>query len=31
MAMTAADIQAAFKRYVRPHDFVTAVKGPAPK
>jgi zinc protease len=31
MAMTAPEIQAAFKRYVRPDDFVTAVKGPAPK
>ncbi|HEU0198296.1 MAG TPA: pitrilysin family protein, partial [Nevskiaceae bacterium] len=30
MAMTAPAIQAAFKQYVRPADFVTAVKGPAP-
>ena len=31
MAMTAADIQNVFKRYLRPDGFVTAVKGPAPK
>ena len=31
MAMTSADIQSAFKQYVRPAGFVTAVKGPAPK
>jgi len=31
MAMTAADIQDVFKRYLRPDGFVTAVKGPAPK
>ncbi|MEJ2292938.1 MAG: pitrilysin family protein [Deinococcales bacterium] len=29
--LTAAQIQAAFKKYVRPDAFVTAVKGPAPK
>ena len=29
--MTAAKIQAAFKKYLRPDAFVTAVKGPAPK
>jgi zinc protease len=31
MAMTAADIQAVFKQYLRADGFVTAVKGPAPK
>ncbi len=31
LALTAADIQAAFKKYIRPDAFVTAVKGPAPK
>ncbi len=31
MALTAPEIQAAFKEYVRPDGFVTAVKGPAPK
>lgn len=31
MAMTAADIQAVFKHDLRPDDFVTGVKGPAPK
>ena len=31
MAMEAPDIQAVFKRYLRPDDFVTAVKGPVPK
>jgi zinc protease len=31
MAMTPAKIQDAFIRYVRPDDFVTAVKGPAAK
>ncbi len=30
LALTAADIQAAFQKYVRPDAFVTAVKGPAP-
>ncbi len=30
LALSAADIQAAFKKYVRPDAFVTAVKGPAP-
>lgn len=30
-AMGAPDIQAAFKKYVRPDAFVTAVQGPAPK
>ncbi|MEJ2668342.1 MAG: insulinase family protein, partial [Deinococcales bacterium] len=30
LAMTASQIQAAFKKYVRLNDFVTAVKGPAP-
>ena len=29
--MTAAEIQAAFQKYLRPDAFVTAVKGPAPK
>jgi zinc protease len=29
--LTAPQIQAAFKKYVRPDAFVTAVKGPAPK
>ncbi|HKI57916.1 MAG TPA: pitrilysin family protein [Trueperaceae bacterium] len=31
LALTAAQIQAAFQKYVRPDAFVTAVKGPAPK
>jgi zinc protease len=31
MAMTPVEIQDAFVRYVRPDDFVTAVKGPAAK
>ncbi|TAN05639.1 MAG: insulinase family protein [Rhodanobacteraceae bacterium] len=31
LAMTPAEIQDAFIRYVRPEDFVTAVKGPQPK
>ncbi|MBS0382464.1 MAG: insulinase family protein [Proteobacteria bacterium] len=31
MAMTAAQIQTVFKDDLRPNDFVTAVKGPAPK
>ncbi len=31
MAMTGPQVQDAFKRYVRPDGFVTAVKGPAPK
>jgi len=30
LALTAPQIQAAFKKYVRLSDFVTAVKGPAP-
>ena len=30
-ALTPADIQAAFRRYIRPDAFVTAVEGPAPK
>jgi zinc protease len=31
MKLTAPEIQASFRKYVRPDDFVTAVKGPAPK
>jgi zinc protease len=31
MAMTAADIRHVFRQYLRPDDFVTAVKGPAPR
>jgi zinc protease len=31
MAMNAVDIQNAFKHYLRPDGFVTAVKGPSPK
>lgn len=29
--LTAKQVQAAYARYIRPDDFVTAVKGPAPK
>jgi zinc protease len=31
MAMTAVEIQTAFKQDVRPDGFITTVKGPAPK
>ena len=31
LALTAPEVQAAFKQYVRPDGLVTAVKGPAPK
>jgi zinc protease len=31
LALTAPQVQAAFKQYVRPDGLVTAVKGPAPK
>ncbi|TAL74003.1 MAG: insulinase family protein [Rhodanobacter sp.] len=31
LSLTAPEVQAAFKKYVRPEGLVTAVKGPAPK
>ena len=31
LAITAPEIQAAFKRYLHPNHFATVVKGPAPK
>ena len=31
LKLTAKDVQQAYAKHIRPDDFVTAVKGPAPK